>query len=73
MLAGDLEKAINSVKEEGKCPMAVVATAGTTVLGAFDSFTEIAAVCRKHNSWLHIDVSMYVYRYSKHIVFMYYV
>ena len=56
MLVGDLEKSVNSAKEEGKCPMAVVATAGTTVLGAFDSFTEIAAICRKHNLWLHIDV-----------------
>ena len=66
MLAVDLEKAINSAKEEGKCPMAVMTTAGTTVLGAFDSFTEIAAICRKHNLWLHIDVS----RYNK-LVFTY--
>ena len=57
MLTIDLEKAVNGAKEEGKCPMAVVATAGTTVLGAFDPFTEIAAICKKHNLWLHIDVS----------------
>ena len=57
MLAVDLEKAISGIKEEGKCPMAVSATAGTTVFGAFDSFTEIATICRKHNLWLHIDVS----------------
>ena len=57
ILAGDLEKAVNNAKETGKCPMAVVATAGTTVLGAFDSFIEISAVCRKHDLWIHVDVS----------------
>jgi len=60
MLAGDLERSINSVKEEGKSPMAVVATAGTTVLGAFDSLTEIAAVCKKHDLWIHVDVSKHI-------------
>lgn len=57
MSVDDLEKAVNNAKEEGKSPMAVVATAGTTVLGAFDPFTEIAAVCKKHNLWMHVDVS----------------
>ena len=58
MIVSELEKAVTSVKEEGKCPLAVIATAGTTVLGAFDPLTEIASVCQKHKLWMHIDVSI---------------
>ena len=32
----------------------VGATAGTTVLGAFDPFDEIATICAKQ-MWLHVD------------------
>ena len=60
MLTDDLEKAINSAKKDGRSPMAVVATAGTTVLGAFDPFTEIAAICKRYNLWMHIDVCNYL-------------
>jgi len=38
----------------------VTATAGTTVLGAFDPFNDIADICEEHGMWLHIDVSNYV-------------
>jgi len=34
----------------------VVATAGTTVLGAFDDIDDIADVCERHLVWLHVDV-----------------
>lgn len=30
-------------------------TAGTTVLGAFDPFEQIAAICKKHGVWMHVD------------------
>jgi glutamate/tyrosine decarboxylase-like PLP-dependent enzyme len=33
----------------------VVATAGTTVLGAFDQITPVASICKKHGLWLHVD------------------
>ena len=36
-------------------PFFVGTTAGTTVLGAFDPFQEIAAVCKKHKVWMHVD------------------
>ena len=42
---------------KGKIPLAVTATNGTTVLGAFDSLVEIADVCERHKVWLHADVS----------------
>ena len=38
-----------------RLPFFVGATAGTTVLGAFDPFEEVAAVCKKHGVWLHVD------------------
>ncbi len=36
-------------------PFFVGTTAGTTVLGAFDPFQEIAAICKKHKVWKHVD------------------
>lgn len=38
-------------------PMAVCATSGTTVMGAFDDLPAIAAVCEAHACWLHVDAS----------------
>ncbi|KAJ2028628.1 Glutamate decarboxylase 2 [Coemansia sp. S610] len=42
---------------DGGAPFFVNATAGTTVLGAFDPIDEIAAVCADHGLWLHVDGS----------------
>lgn len=36
-------------------PFFVGTTAGTTVLGAFDPFDQIAAICKKHRVWMHVD------------------
>lgn len=58
MLAKDLEKQIGIVLKENRMPFFVNATAGTTVLGAFDDLNEIADVCEKYNLWLHVDVSL---------------
>lgn len=57
MLPYQLEKAVMLARSKGFVPIFVNATAGTTVLGAFDPFEEISEVCKKYSLWLHIDVS----------------
>lgn len=55
MIPSELDCAISIQKKEGKVPLIVCATAGTTVLGAFDPIGEIHSICKKHNLWLHVD------------------
>lgn len=55
MCVEDLQNQIEKDIGSGLTPFYVNATAGTTVLGAFDSVKEISAVCKKHNIWLHLD------------------
>lgn len=57
MIPSELERLIEKAKSEGKTPFYVNATAGTTVLGSFDPFNEIAEICKKHNLWFHVDGS----------------
>ncbi|XP_028280995.1 acidic amino acid decarboxylase GADL1 [Parambassis ranga] len=55
MIPSALEEQIKLAKSEGAVPFMVNATAGTTVLGAFDPIQEIADICEKHDLWLHVD------------------
>ncbi|XP_045164720.1 cysteine sulfinic acid decarboxylase-like [Mercenaria mercenaria] len=55
MIPAELENQINKAKGEGYEPFFVNATAGTTVLGAYDPLDEISEVCKKHGLWLHVD------------------
>lgn len=57
MLPAKLAELIAASKAEGFTPFYVNATAGTTVLGSFDPFEEIADICRKEKIWLHVDGS----------------
>ncbi len=57
MISSELEKLVQKTKAAGKTPFYVNATAGTTVLGSFDPFKEISAICKKLNLWLHVDAS----------------
>lgn len=52
-----LQKEIERVKSEDAVPLMVSATAGTTVLGAFDPLPEIADLCAQHNMWMHVDAA----------------
>ncbi|KAI6074661.1 Acidic amino acid decarboxylase GADL1 [Aix galericulata] len=57
MIPEELEKQVQRARKEGSAPFLVCATAGTTVLGAFDPLDEIADICEKHGLWLHVDAS----------------
>ncbi|MFT5291018.1 MAG: glutamate/tyrosine decarboxylase-like PLP-dependent enzyme [Planctomycetota bacterium] len=57
MLARALASAIDADVKAGYVPLMVNATAGTTVLGAFDPITELADVCKPRDVWLHVDGS----------------
>ena len=52
-----LSEAIAEQKAMGKVPLAVVATAGTTVFGAFDPIDSIAEICGRDQIWLHVDAA----------------
>ncbi len=53
-----LEKAILRDLENGKRPLAVIATLGTTGTTSVDPLPEIAAICAAHNLWLHVDAAL---------------
>ena len=55
MLAEHLEELIIKDLKKGFHPFFVNATAGTTVLGAFDDIISISDVCKKYSLWLHVD------------------
>jgi len=55
MRAAALKEAIQKARKQGKIPFYVNATAGTTIFGAFDEFSEIGDICEEENIWMHID------------------
>ncbi|MFE0028543.1 pyridoxal phosphate-dependent decarboxylase family protein [Amycolatopsis sp. NPDC059021] len=52
-----LEAAIRDDLAAGFKPVAVVATAGTTSVGAADPIPAIAGVCERTGVWLHVDAA----------------
>jgi aromatic-L-amino-acid/L-tryptophan decarboxylase len=55
------EALAHQVKQDlkaGLTPCFVCATVGTTSSNAIDPVREIAAICREHNLWLHVDSAM---------------
>jgi sulfinoalanine decarboxylase len=55
MIPEQLEEQIQKDIKNGKIPTYVNATAGTTVLGAFDPIDKIAEITEKYKIWLHVD------------------
>jgi glutamate/tyrosine decarboxylase-like PLP-dependent enzyme len=52
-----LQEAILADIDQGLHPVAVAASAGTVNSGAIDPLEDIAAVCKQHDLWFHIDGS----------------
>jgi aromatic-L-amino-acid decarboxylase len=55
MSSSALAGLIAADKDAGLTPIAVIATAGTTLTGAVDPIDSIADVCSEHSVWLHVD------------------
>jgi len=50
-----LRAQIEMDRANGDLPLLVVGTAGSVSTGAIDPLREIAAVCREHDLWFHVD------------------
>ena len=55
MSPAHLREAIAADHAAGRVPLAVVATSGTVNTGSIDPLSEIAALCREHGLWMHVD------------------
>jgi aromatic-L-amino-acid decarboxylase len=53
-----LAEAIRRDKEVGLIPFFVCGTMGTTSSNGMDPLARIAAICRQHNLWFHVDAAM---------------
>lgn len=52
-----LLEAVAEDRRKGRLPWALVANAGATNTGAVDCLDELAAVCRAHDLWFHVDAA----------------
>ncbi len=52
-----LDDTLADLRRRGTPIVAVVAFACATPIGAFDPLTDIAAVCKKYDVWLHVDAA----------------
>jgi aromatic-L-amino-acid decarboxylase len=57
MFVPALRAALTADLAAGHVPLAVVATAGSTSTTSVDPIPEIAALCREHGLWLHVDAA----------------
>jgi len=57
MISSELDIEISYSKKRGELPFFVAATAGTTMLGAFDDINEISKIAKKYNCHFHVDGS----------------
>ncbi len=55
MKPAELAMIVAEHRSQGFIPLLVVATSGTTVLGAFDPIGELAPICQQNQIWLHVD------------------
>jgi aromatic-L-amino-acid decarboxylase len=53
-----LRAQVEKDRKDGRVPFFVCGTFGTTSSNAIDPLPEIAAICRDHNLWFHVDAAM---------------
>lgn len=58
MLPGELRTTIEADLASGLRPFLVIATAGTTVRGAYDPLGPVADLCQEFGLWFHVDGAM---------------
>lgn len=52
-----LAREVENDRSNGLIPLMVVGTAGTTTAGVIDPLPELAAFCRLHQLWFHVDAA----------------
>lgn len=57
MVSSDLESQLEKVKSQGRTPLMIASTFGTTVKGAFDPIEDNQRLAEKFNVWHHIDAA----------------
>ena len=57
IIPAELESQIEADKASGLNPFLVVASAGTTDVGAIDPLPEIGEIAKRHGLWYHIDAA----------------
>lgn len=55
LVLDDLAARLAADRRDGRIPVAVVGTAGTVSTGAVDPLPAMAALCREHGVWFHVD------------------
>lgn len=55
MRVGDLSVILLEATRRGKRPFCVVASAGSTAVGAIDCLDAVADVCSENDAWFHVD------------------
>ena len=50
-----LREAITQDRQAGREPFCVIGSAGTVNTGAVDDLESLAAICREHDLWFHVD------------------
>ncbi len=55
LVLDDLAQRLAADVQDGRVPVAVIGTAGTVSTGAIDPLAAMAALCRQHRVWFHVD------------------